>query len=230
MNHNKCICIIPARGGSKRIKNKNIKKIFGKYLIQIVIETAKKSKIFDEIHVSTDSENIKKIAEKHGAKVSQLRNKKLSNDTAGTDAVLHDFVMSNNISAKYVACLYPTAILIKFSDLKKAYKKFIKDNSDCLLSIGKYLNNPLRSLELDSKNYIRFVSIKNIKKNSQELKDLFYDCGSFYFYKTEVLKSFKKIVFPKKTTGFLLHPHKSIDINYPEDLNMAKILYKSNLL
>ena len=89
---NKTICLIPARGGSKRVKNKNIKKLYGKPLIQRVIENAKNSKRFKEIYVSTDSIKIKKLALKFGAKVPFIRSKKLSNDRATIKDVINDFI------------------------------------------------------------------------------------------------------------------------------------------
>ena len=85
------ICLIPARAGSKRIKNKNIKTFLGKTFLRRVIETAKKSKIFDKIYVSTDSIIIKNLAEKYGAEVPYLRSQKLSNDHAILKSVIDDF-------------------------------------------------------------------------------------------------------------------------------------------
>ena len=82
------IAIIPARGGSKRIKNKNIKEFHGKPIIAWSIETALKSKCFDKIIVSTDSEKIKKIAEKYGAEIPFLRPKNLSDDYTPTAPVI----------------------------------------------------------------------------------------------------------------------------------------------
>ena len=75
-----CICIIPARKGSKRIKNKNIKIFFGKPIIYYSIRTAINSKLFNEVHVSTDSKKIQKISIKYGAKSESLRERSLSND------------------------------------------------------------------------------------------------------------------------------------------------------
>ena len=86
------ICLIPARGGSKRIRNKNIKSFYGKPLISYSIDLAKKSKIFDGIYVTTDSQKIKRISIKYGAKVPFLRPKKISNDRATDKEVLDHFI------------------------------------------------------------------------------------------------------------------------------------------
>ncbi len=124
MKKKNIICIIPARSGSKRIKNKNIVKFNGKPLISYSIKTAKKSKLFDRIIVSTDSIKIKKIALRYGAEVPFLRSKKLSNDYAGTNDVLKDVVKKLKLEKiKYIFCIYPTAPLINSRDLKIALKK-----------------------------------------------------------------------------------------------------------
>jgi CMP-N-acetylneuraminic acid synthetase len=93
-------CIIAARGGSKRITNKNIIKIFGQPMISYPITTAIKSRIFKNIFVSTDSKKIKIISEKYGAKVPFLRKKKLANDKVGLQEVLVDFIKSNNFCSE----------------------------------------------------------------------------------------------------------------------------------
>ena len=107
------ICIIPARIGSKRIKHKNIKNFLGKPIISWVISSAKKSKCFSEVFVSTDSTKIKKISEKFGAEVPFLRSKKLSDDKTGTGEVAKDFILKiiqMGYKFKNVCLIYPTAI------------------------------------------------------------------------------------------------------------------------
>ena len=106
------ICIIPARSGSKRIRNKNIKKIGNKHLITHVINTAKASKIFDKIIVSTDSKKIANIA-KNRCSSSLSKAKKLSGDNVETSKVLIDIIQKLNLKEKYFFCIYPTAVLLK---------------------------------------------------------------------------------------------------------------------
>ena len=111
----KTICLIPARGGSKRIKNKNIKKFFGKPLLERVIKNAKKSKLFDNIYVSTDSALIKKLATSCGATVPYIRSKKLSNDHAIIKSVIDDFISKviSDIKQKInIFILYPTSVFV----------------------------------------------------------------------------------------------------------------------
>ena len=220
------ICVIPARSGSKRIKNKNIQKINGIPLIAIVIRIAKKSKLFKRIIVSTDSPKIALISKKYGAEVPFLRDKKLSNDFAPTHKVIIDAI--NKIGShneKFHFCIYPTSILINQKDLKKAYLKIKKTKSNFICPIAKYKNNPLRSFFIREPNIFNKWPSNNMKR-SQDLKNLFYDTGSFYIYRTKsLLKINKQNILPEKSTYIILKKE-LIDVNYPEDLIALKKLFK----
>jgi pseudaminic acid cytidylyltransferase len=222
----KPICIIPARGGSKRIKNKNIINFFGKPLIYYSIKAAKKSKIFSRIIVSTDSKKIMNIAIKYGAEVPFLRSKELSDDKTSSKDVLIDTI--NKINSKnvdYHCLMYPTAPLIKSEDIKSAFKKLLNKKADGLMTISKYMNHPLRSLILKN-DYLKFKWKKYKKKNSQDLEELYHDCGNFYFFKTKKILM-KKIFYPKKMIPYFLKLHHSVDIDNYDDLNLAKILFRN---
>ena len=94
------ICIIPARSGSKRLKNKNIKKFDGKPIISYAIKIAQSSGLFSKIIVSTDSKKISNIAKRYGAEVPFLRSKKLSDDFATTSEVIIDCIKKNIFTRK----------------------------------------------------------------------------------------------------------------------------------
>ena len=195
------ICIIPARSGSKRIKNKNIKKINGIPLIGMTIKTAKKSGLFKRIIVSTDCPKISSIAKKYGAEVPFLRDKKLSNDFTPTFKVLIDVVKRiGSQKEKFHFCIYPTSILINKYDLKMALLKIKKNKSKYIFPIAEFENNPYRSLVIKN-NSIKFTWPKYQLKRSQDLNNLYYDTGSFYIYETKaLLKITEKQLIPKKST------------------------------
>ena len=221
------ICIIPARSKSKRIINKNIKLFFGKPLISHSLLIAKKSKLFKNIYVSTDSKKIKKISEKNGAEVPFLRDKKLSGDHTSTKDVLIDFIKKiENENIDIIFCLYPTAPLLLIKDLKLALKEFLKKKADCLLPIAKHRSSPLRSIKLNKNNKVEFFFSKFQKYRSQDLKELYFDTGTFYIFKKDVLLKKKFDVFPKNTVPFLIDSLRSVDINEYKDLEDAKIIYK----
>lgn len=123
------VAIIPARIGSKRIKEKNIKNFCGKPIIYWPIKELIKSKIFDKIIVSTDSNKIAKIAKRCGAEVPLLRPKKISDDYTGTSEVVRheiNLLKSKKIYPTYVCCIYPTAAFLLSKDLKKGLQDLKK--------------------------------------------------------------------------------------------------------
>ena len=123
------LLIIPARSGSKRIKNKNIRLFQKKPIIYFPLKVAKKSKLFNKIHVSTDSEKIKKLVENFGVKVDFLRPKKLAGDKISTEQVLRYVVKEfekKNLYFDEVWSIAPCSPLIIVSDLLKAAKKLKK--------------------------------------------------------------------------------------------------------
>lgn len=220
------ICIIPARSGSKRIKNKNIIDFCGKPLISYSIQIAIKSRLFDRIIVSTDSVKIAKISIKYGAEVPFLRSKKLADDYTGTNDVIRDAINkigSNNV--KYHFCIYPTAPLIEAEDLIKAFNKIKQKNYDLLIATNTYNSNPLRSFRI-TKDKISFKWRVFAKKRSQDLEDLIHDSGTFYIYKTKKFLKFKKM--PKATSFYNIDKFRSVDINNLQDLKFAEFLYKYN--
>jgi N-acylneuraminate cytidylyltransferase len=122
----KNLCIIPARGGSKRIPRKNIKDFLGKPIIAYSIEAAIKSELFDEVMVSTDDKEIAEVAKKYGAKVPFIRSKENADDFATTVDVLLEVISEYKQHKKefdFCCCIYPTAPLIKIEKLKSGFEK-----------------------------------------------------------------------------------------------------------
>ena len=124
------ICIITARGGSKRIPKKNIKEFCGKPIIAYSIEAALESKLFDEVMVSTDSEEIAAVARHYGAKVPFMRSEKASDDFATTADVLREVIAeyeSRGQKFDTMCCIYPTAPFVTADKLQAAYKKLMDE-------------------------------------------------------------------------------------------------------
>ncbi len=220
------ICIIPARKGSKRIKNKNIKKINKIPLISMVIKLALRSKLFDKVIVSTDSKSISKIAVMSGAEAPYLRNKKLSNNYTPTYEVLIDVVKKLKIKNKFIFCIYPTSIMTKTQDLRKAFKLIKIKKADFLCPVIKNENNLLRSY-IKTGQFIKYLLPKYRLYRSQDLPEIFSDVGSFYIYRLKALKKLsKKNPIPIKSIKYVLK-NKFIDINYPKDLKLVRKIFKN---
>ena len=222
------ICIIPARSGSKRIKNKNIQKINNQHLIEIVIKIAKKSGIFSRIVVSTDSKKIAKIAKNFGAEVPFFRSKKLSDDYTPTYKVLIDCIKKlKSQHVPYHFCIYPTSIFTDVKDLKRAFHKIKKNKSNFICPIAKYTSPPQRSFGIKG-NSIYYNWPKHQMSRSQDQKNLYYDTGSFYIYKTKTLLKIRPGKLLPSNSTYYFYNKFSIDINTPEDLKKAKMLFYFN--
>ena len=222
---NKTICIIPARSGSKRIKNKNILKFFGIPFLVRTINTARNSKIFNKIIVSTDSNKILTLGRKYGASDYGLREKSFSGDKITTDQLLKREIDRCNLSKfKFGCCIYPATPLLNSTTLYKAFKKFSKSKLDSLIAITKYDYPALRALRINN-NKIKFVWPEYENKRSQEIQELYHDCGYFYFFNIKKFIKKKKLI--SNNTGFFEIPgFKAIDIDDKIDLKIAKKLFK----
>ena len=179
------ICIIPARGGSKRIPGKNIKDFLGKPLIAYSIEAALNSKVFNEVIVSTDDEMIANVAREFGASVPFFREAGLSDDYATSTDVIKDAIRRTNSSFSDVCCLYATAPLIRAEILKEAAGEFKKQECKFLFSATAFDFPIQRAIKLNENARVSMFYPQFEKTRSQDLEPAFHDAGAFYFGKKE---------------------------------------------
>lgn len=219
------ICIIPARKGSKRIKNKNLKKISNKPMLAHTIQIAKQSKLFKRIIVSTDCKKIAKIAKKNGAEVPFIRRKSLSGNFIGTLDVVKDAVKNlNSFDTSYHFCIYPTSVLLKIKDLKNAALQIKKTNSEYLITLKKYFHPIQRSIRIKNLKEFSYQNKKQIYTRTQDLEEYYHDAGAFYIYKTSSLNN--KII---NKTYIVLKKYSFFDIDDNEDFNFVKKIKSNNL-
>lgn len=222
------ILIIPARIGSKRIKEKNIKYFCGKPIINYSIESALKSKLFDEIHISTDSEKVKSIIKKYPVNINFLRPKKISSDTTPLMKVFN-FVVNKykkkDIIFDQIWYLMPCSPLITSYDLIDANKFSKKIKTNSLLAISKFSTPIQRALKLNKEKKLFFLNKNKIKLRTQDLNEHYHDTGTFGMFKSEVFYNKKKVNF----SGYILPKHKGIDIDNLEDWNLAKAIFTAKL-
>ena len=223
------ICLIPARSGSKRIKNKNLTNLDGKPIIFYSIDAAINSKIFDKVIVTTDSEKIAKTARMFGAETPFIRPKKISNDTATDLDVLNHFVKfskKNTIKIDYLCYLYPTAFLINKKILKNSFD-VLKKNKNCqkVFTICEFRHPIERALRFDKNKNIVFNDKKKIFTRTQDLPKFYYDAAQCYWYNLNIIKKLNKNT-NLTTKGFVLDDLDFYDIDNKEDLKIAKKLKK----
>ena len=223
------IAIIPARSGSKRIKNKNIKKFHGKPIIAWSILEALKAKVFDKVIVSTDSEKIATIARNYGAVTPYLRSKKLSNDKTNLPVVVEDciqYFLNKNIKINYACLIYATSPLIDKKDIIKGSNLIKKNKYDFVISVSKFESSVQRAVFLKN-NIIYPQNKKYILTKSQKLKEMYYDNGQFTFGTTKAWLS-KKHTFFCKSSIVEIPSIRSQDIDNIDDWKKAEILFKLN--
>ena len=225
------LAIIPARGGSKGIPNKNIMDICGKPLIAYTIEAGKKSKYIDEVVVSTDSEAIKITAQQYGAKVPFLRPEELSNDIAKSiDVVLHaiDFYENNNINFDYIILLQPTSPLRTFEHLDKAIEKLIDSNGSSLISVREADENPVIMRTIQDEKLREIISFGGTNLRRQDLPTFYIFNGALYINSNDMLVNEKRFV-DENTIPYVMDKESSVDIDTMLDARLVELIIKENI-
>lgn len=223
----KTLCIIPARGGSKRIPRKNIKPFMGKPIMAYSIEAALASGVFDEVMVSTDSEEFAEVARQYGAKVPFMRSEKTSNDYAITADVINEVLsMYHDLGQDFdvICCLYSTAPFVTPERLKEAYA-LLGDEVDASFTVVEYSFPVQRSHRIDKDGYIQMVHPEHYATRSQDLEKTYHDAGQFYFVKTATFKS-ERVLWCKRTKPLVLSELEVQDLDTETDWQLAELKYE----
>jgi pseudaminic acid cytidylyltransferase len=226
------LAIIPARGGSKRIPNKNIRDFVGKPLVAYSIEVAKASGLFDKIVVTTDNQEVANIALDYGAEVPFIRPPELSNDVIGTRPVTNHairYVTEHFEKPEFCCCIYATAPFLQAEYLKQGLQK-LRLNSDkgFAYSVTSFPFPIQRALFLKD-NYATPSFPEDITKRSQDLEEAYHDAGQFYWGRTDDYLSSKRI-FSEHGIPIVLPRHLVQDIDTQEDWDRAELMYKAYVL
>ena len=225
------LAVIPARGNSKRIKNKNLKKFVDKPIINFTIENAKKSNLFSTIHISTESEKITKHISKLGFKPDFKRPKYLSKDNASIFSVVYyvyNQYFEKNILFDEIWLLTATSPLISYNDLKNASIFFReKKNLNPLISVSKFKAPIEWSFTMNKFNILKPINKKNLFKRSQNFSDKYFDTGSFAIFNPSNLRNSDGKFFKGKFCGYEIDQFKAADIDNYQDWKYAEKIYKS---
>ncbi|MFW3355868.1 pseudaminic acid cytidylyltransferase [Aliarcobacter butzleri] len=224
----RCVAIIPARGGSKRIPKKNIKDFHGKPLIAYSIEVALKSKLFDKVIVSTDDEEISEISKSYGAVVPFIRPKELSDDFTGTGAVINhaiNFLKEQGEEIDFVCTIYATAPLLQEKYLIKAYERLKNSNAKNAFSCTSMPFPIQRTFKITSNERCEMFWPENFMKRSQDLEEAFQDAGQFYWTNLNIKSD--EITFGKDSIPIILPRYLVQDIDTLEDWQRAEFMYEA---
>lgn len=224
------ICIIPARGNSKRIAKKNIKHFLGKPIIAYSIEAAIKSGLFDEVMVSTDNKEIAEIAKTYGAKIPFYRSKKNSDDFATTYDVIEEVIkkyINEGKEFKNICCIYSCAPFVTESKLNLGFKKLIENTFDTVFPIIEY-SFPIERAVKITNGKITPLDAKYLDTRSQDLTKSYHDAGQFYWMKTQKILASNKII-TDNCGGIVITELEGQDIDTEIDWNLAEMKFKSLL-
>ena len=227
--NNKFLAIIPARSGSKGIKDKNIKLLKNKPLMAYTIEAAKNSEVFDDIIVSTDSEKYKIIAEQYGAKVPFLRDISLSGDFSKTEDVIVDTITNLEKMEKkydYFVLLQPTSPLRNSKHIQEAVDLILEKNLNSVVSVCEVdhslqICNTLK----ENKSMYNFIS-KNNNTLRQNMEKYYRINGAIYIMKVnEYLKN--RNFYVEKSKAYIMERKFSVDIDEEIDFLLAEAIILS---
>lgn len=225
----KRIAIIPARGGSKRIPKKNIKAFHGKPIIAYSIEAAIQSNLFDEIMVSTDSEEIASVAEMYGAKVPFLRSKQNADDYATTFDVIKEVVgtyQKYGVEFEYVCCIYATAPFVDEKRLINAFDLLLKNNFDCVFPVIPYSFPIQRSIKIENnQNKMELVYPEHELSRSQDLGVRYHDAGQFYWMNLQQVVSKGKL-WTDNSGVQIISELEGQDVDNEIDWKLAELKYQ----
>lgn len=222
------VAIIPARGGSKRIPRKNIKLFNGLPMIAWSIQTAIKSGCFDRVIVSTDDEEIAKIANLYGAETPFIRPENLSDDYTTTSEVMVHAINHESSQGRdldYVCCIYPTAPFITANNLKKGLKSIQSGNYEYVFSATTYAFPVERAFFFNNLDGLEMLFPENAKVRSQDLKDTFHDAGQFYWGRSHTWLK-RQPIFHSNSFPLNLPRIEVVDIDTEEDWEEAEIKFK----
>jgi len=222
------IAVIPARGGSKRIPQKNIKMFAGKPMIAYSILAAIESAVFERILVSTDSLEIANVANQFGAETPFIRPPELSDDYATTsDVMVHasQWIEENNGGVDEICCIYPTAPLIGVSSMCQGRDKIRDGDWNYVFSATKFSYPIHRGLLKQIDGSCKMLFPENLHTRSQDLPEVWHDAGQFYWGRTIAWLE-KRPIFSESSSFVELPSYRVQDIDTIDDWTEAEIRFE----
>lgn len=225
---NKSLAVIPARGGSKRIPQKNIRPFLGKPIIAYSIEIALQSALFEEVMVSTEDEEIAAVAVRHGASVPFLRSKHNSDDFATIADVLAEVVDRYSGSGRqfdYVCCIYAASPLVTSDKLRRSFEVLAETHAQLVLPVVKFSFPIQRALRITEDGTLAFVWPQNMNKRSQDLESTYHDAGQFFWGTVDAISG--KIPSSEMSrVPFILSELEAQDIDDESDWALAEMKFQ----
>lgn len=231
----KVLAIIPARGGSKGVPGKNIADFGGKPMIAWTIEAARVAELIDRIWVSTDDQEIADCAEKYGVQVPWLRPDELATDAAPVILALVNAVEQlkekEGYLPDYVLLLQPNVPFRTAEDMDNVIKMALDKDADSVVSVCEAQVHPYLSKKINEQglleNFIE-IPVSELQMNRQNLPEAYELNGALYLAKTELLLA-QKSFYGDKTFAYIMPAERSIDIDTPWDMYLARLVINDRL-
>ena len=220
------ICIIPARGGSRRLPRKNIAPLAGKPLMGWIIEAALQSDIFDHVYVSTEDEEIAAKAEELGAELPYRRPSELANDSVGSPQVAADLVLYLQRKGQHydsICLAEPVAPFFTAEDFRSAYGLFRSGHVDVLHTISRFPDPPQWALKSEGGCFTPMFGIHHHLKESQNLAPAYRVMGIVFVRTSHLLET--RSAISNSMGGYLIKGMKTVTIHTVEDLMLAELSY-----
>lgn len=221
------VAVIPARGGSKRIPRKNIKLFHGQPIISYAIRKALESKVFDRVIVSTDDDEIIRVALSYGAEVPFVRPAELADDYTSTVPVIaHAIKMCLQLGwdIKDVCCIYPGAPFLAVSDLCLTYQMLCEDDASYVFPIANFPSPIQRALRRADNGRVQPFQPEYASTRTQDLEPGYFDAGQFYWGKIWAWLDGLNIHLTGRT--IVIPEWRVVDIDTPADWDRAELIYK----
>lgn len=220
-------CLIPARGGSKRLPRKNVALVNGRPALEYAVAAARDSGLFERISVSTEDAEIAAIARAAGAELHE-RAAALATDSATVVDTALDFidaVEARQGTLEGICVILPTAVLLRSADLRAAHARFCVGDADTVMAVTSFIETPFQAMR-EVGGYLHPMFVSEFRRRSQELPALCVDSGYFYFSRIDVLRRHRTF-YSDRLVGYRLPRDRSLDIDEPEHLRIAEALLQA---
>ncbi|CCO23586.1 pseudaminic acid cytidylyltransferase [Maridesulfovibrio hydrothermalis] len=220
------IAIIPARGGSKRIPKKSIRPFLGKPLLAYTIEAARDSGFFDNIIVSTDSEEFAEVAKKYGAEVPFMRPAELADDFTATAPVIEHALewVKSNMGDVERYCQFYANPFVTVENIKGGYELMREKRANCVLGVTEFAYPILRAFQKNEQGGVEYAFPEYSQSRSQDLPTFFHDAAQFYWHELTDIPADRKSPL---SLPYFLPRYMAVDIDTSGDWIIAEKLYQA---
>jgi pseudaminic acid cytidylyltransferase len=222
------IALIPARGGSKRIPQKNIRNFCGKPIIAYSIDAALQSSIFDRVIVSTDDSEIAELALHYGAECPFRRPEELATDNSGTLPVIRHAIteLGINQTDSWICCIYPTAPFVTSETLLSGWRVVESQCATLAVTVATYEYPVQRALRINDQGKLEMLEPAYYRHRSQDLDEVYHDAGQFYWGRADVLMRIDALLC-EHAVPIRIPKYRVQDIDTPEDWIRAELMFKA---